>query len=748
MLGFRFVASGVFLISRFRCVRVHRTEEKGIEHWLIMEPNGESRSDPGGPDGHATTAVTADSSATQQMAIGVNSVDLSGHIELKVKTLDHRLFRISLLSSSSVPQLKSKIEAETGVIIDRQRLIFRGKVLKNENDLAFYSLENGHTLHLVIRPADATPTPPAAVSPVEPQPTNEGPPESNQVNILHIFRQAPQEAAPTQTRSNDEPDPIMINSRGNATPSGNRVLMGSATISVPEGTRGGPFLQSLLSNIMNTVQGLATDGPPSQESSTDAASPANTAEGRRLVSAQSTPDQRTRRATILQRPPSAGINRTRFGRTDATIRTINQSLEHTGNNFPPFLDTFTPATFEDDIDGFRQQLETLAQLMQQLQPRMSRLPLALQALHERSGDRPMQTPLVTPIVRSIEVLQSLGELCNMLSRTSQQLFLRYNGAALPSEMVPPPQATPAPTELPTTTEPPATTNTDPENTALRGLYSLLERMQGRILRQSSESDPADGPRATIQTFPQDGDRIEIEATIPIWQIFPSVTLTPSAAPTSPPTPSGPRRWDFPAFGARVASDVTTVDLYGLLSGSRDAFHSILQRVGMHMFEGIDLPPMSPGTNREWSVEMVAALQDFVDRQPRFAHAALRPSAPNVVSQLVQIFSPFAPELVVFFIRGTSVESTSGAQGPSFSDDAFNFMGHMARQMVQDVMNMLTDPSALDQVLESLLVHFTIERNIARFVVQTVLSLPSVQPVVAQHPPPPASEPESKRRRLD
>ncbi|PKI66743.1 hypothetical protein CRG98_012938 [Punica granatum] len=57
-----------------------------------------------------------------------------------------------------VPALKAQIASVTGVVSDQQRLICRGKVLKDDQLLSAYHVEDGHTLHLVVR----QPIPPSA----------------------------------------------------------------------------------------------------------------------------------------------------------------------------------------------------------------------------------------------------------------------------------------------------------------------------------------------------------------------------------------------------------------------------------------------------------------------------------------------------------------------------------------------------------------------------------------------------------
>ncbi|KAE8729534.1 Ubiquitin-like superfamily protein, putative isoform 8 [Hibiscus syriacus] len=50
-----------------------------------------------------------------------------------------------------VPALKAQIASITGVLSEQQRLICRGRVLKDDELLSAYHVEDGHTLHLVVR---------------------------------------------------------------------------------------------------------------------------------------------------------------------------------------------------------------------------------------------------------------------------------------------------------------------------------------------------------------------------------------------------------------------------------------------------------------------------------------------------------------------------------------------------------------------------------------------------------------------
>ncbi|KAL5232374.1 hypothetical protein ABZP36_031150 [Zizania latifolia] len=76
-------------------------------------------------------------------------------IEINIKTLDSQVHKLRVKKNVSVLVLKEKIVEAAGVPVDQQRLIFRGRVLKDDHLLSEYHLEDGYTLHLVARRAAA-----------------------------------------------------------------------------------------------------------------------------------------------------------------------------------------------------------------------------------------------------------------------------------------------------------------------------------------------------------------------------------------------------------------------------------------------------------------------------------------------------------------------------------------------------------------------------------------------------------------
>lgn len=78
-------------------------------------------------------------------------------IEIKLKTLDSQTYTLRVDKQMPVPALKEQIATVTGVLSEQQRLICQGKVLKDDQLLSAYHVEDGHTLHLVVRQPDLPP---------------------------------------------------------------------------------------------------------------------------------------------------------------------------------------------------------------------------------------------------------------------------------------------------------------------------------------------------------------------------------------------------------------------------------------------------------------------------------------------------------------------------------------------------------------------------------------------------------------
>ncbi|XP_073141235.1 uncharacterized protein [Henckelia pumila] len=94
--------------------------------------------------------------ADQQLHEGSSTSNVSGGnsesiVELNIKTLDSRIYSFQVDKNIGILAFKEKIAGQSGVPVGQQRLIFRGKVLKDGHLLSEYNIENGDTLHLVER---------------------------------------------------------------------------------------------------------------------------------------------------------------------------------------------------------------------------------------------------------------------------------------------------------------------------------------------------------------------------------------------------------------------------------------------------------------------------------------------------------------------------------------------------------------------------------------------------------------------
>ncbi|KAL1961707.1 hypothetical protein VTN77DRAFT_1311 [Rasamsonia byssochlamydoides] len=72
-------------------------------------------------------------------------------ITFNVKASNDAKFTLTLPTSTTVSELKNKLSSEeyANTPADRQRLIYSGRVLKDNETLATYKIKDGHTIHLV-----------------------------------------------------------------------------------------------------------------------------------------------------------------------------------------------------------------------------------------------------------------------------------------------------------------------------------------------------------------------------------------------------------------------------------------------------------------------------------------------------------------------------------------------------------------------------------------------------------------------
>ncbi|RQM19814.1 hypothetical protein B5M09_011126 [Aphanomyces astaci] len=77
------------------------------------------------------------------------------HMEIRIKTLNDHTFSLTVPRAISIRDLKTTLQGTTSVPPQRQRLIYRGKLLRDGDLLSAYNVEDGHMVHMVARPERA-----------------------------------------------------------------------------------------------------------------------------------------------------------------------------------------------------------------------------------------------------------------------------------------------------------------------------------------------------------------------------------------------------------------------------------------------------------------------------------------------------------------------------------------------------------------------------------------------------------------
>ncbi|KAG6840266.1 hypothetical protein C0991_007822 [Blastosporella zonata] len=74
---------------------------------------------------------------------------LTPEIQINVKGPRELKLQITITTDKSVKELKEAIAAQSDVEASRQRLIYSGRVLKDDDPLTTYKVQSGHTIHMV-----------------------------------------------------------------------------------------------------------------------------------------------------------------------------------------------------------------------------------------------------------------------------------------------------------------------------------------------------------------------------------------------------------------------------------------------------------------------------------------------------------------------------------------------------------------------------------------------------------------------
>jgi hypothetical protein len=109
---------------------------------------------------HISPHIMADT--TEAGGASAESAD-KPQISFKIKAAGDKIHEVTISEEATVLDLKNKIATEEfeNVPADRQRLIYSGRVMKNEDKLSVYKVKQGNTVHLVKSAAGAAARQPA-----------------------------------------------------------------------------------------------------------------------------------------------------------------------------------------------------------------------------------------------------------------------------------------------------------------------------------------------------------------------------------------------------------------------------------------------------------------------------------------------------------------------------------------------------------------------------------------------------------
>lgn len=104
--------------------------------------------DDGAPYGAVTSSGESIDAAQSEA-----EVEAPDALRLRLKLLDERVVEVAAARSMSIASFRVAVAHATQVPVYRQRLIYRGKLLKDGTALSAYDVRDGHTVHVVAKPS-------------------------------------------------------------------------------------------------------------------------------------------------------------------------------------------------------------------------------------------------------------------------------------------------------------------------------------------------------------------------------------------------------------------------------------------------------------------------------------------------------------------------------------------------------------------------------------------------------------------
>jgi ubiquilin len=92
------------------------------------------------------------------------STETSEKVDIVIKSSSDKKYNVSIESTATVQQLKGILAGQSDIPVERQRLIFAGRVLKDNETIGSYKIKSGQTVHLVKGAAPGGTSSSAAVS--------------------------------------------------------------------------------------------------------------------------------------------------------------------------------------------------------------------------------------------------------------------------------------------------------------------------------------------------------------------------------------------------------------------------------------------------------------------------------------------------------------------------------------------------------------------------------------------------------